>query len=93
MIFLENPETDIRVIQRLRYPRGILNSRIKLKWIGDYDDPKFRDTVKRVCSNLAKNIQFGRNLNKWQDKYLEVHYKELAGKPIETTKLMYKFRD
>ena len=90
-IFLENPETDIRVIQLVRDPRGTLNSRIKLKWIGDYDDPKFRDTVKRVCSNLAKDIKFGRNLNKWQDKYLEVHYKDLAGKPIETTKLMYKF--
>ncbi|KAJ7348779.1 sulfotransferase 3 [Desmophyllum pertusum] len=28
---------------------------------------------------------------KWQEKYLEVHYRDLAGKPLETTKAMYKF--
>ena len=90
-IFLENPGTDIRVIQLVRDPRGSLNSRIKLRWMKDYRSPNFQGTVRKVCVNLAENIKFGRNLDKWQDKFLEVDYKDLTGKPIETTKLMYKF--
>ena len=91
-LFLENPETDIRVIQLVRDPRGSLNSRIKLHWIKDYTSKKpFFHSVRKNCVKLAENIKFGRNLDKWQNKHLEVHYRDLAGKPIETTKLMYKF--
>ena len=40
---------------------------------------------------MAKNIRFGRNLGQWRAKYLEVHYRDLAGKPLETTEAIYKF--
>ena len=91
-LFLENPETDIRVIQLVRDPRGSLTSRIKLRWmVTDHRSPKFARNVRKVCSRLAENIRLGRSLGKWQQRYLEVHYRDLAGKPIETTKLMYKF--
>ena len=91
MLFTENPDTDIRVIQLIRDPRASMNSRIKLGWMVDFHHSSFPYNVRRVCSNLAKNIRFGRNLSQWQDKYLEVHYRDLAGKPLETTQAMYKF--
>ena len=91
MLFSENPEADVRVIQLIRDPRASLNSRIKLGWMANHQHRNFPNIVGRVCSNLAENIRFGRNLGKWQEKYLEVHYRDLAGKPLETTKAMYKF--
>ena len=91
MIFSENPDTDIRVIQLIRDPRASLNSRIQLGWMTDYRHSNFLGTVRRACTNLAENIRFGRKLDQWQDKYLEVHYRDLAGKPLETTAAMYKF--
>ena len=90
-VFSENPDTDVRVIQLIRDPRASFSSRIKLHWMPDYHSPNFRNRVSRVCSNLAENIKIGRNLGKWHGKYLEVHYRDLAGKPIETTKGIYKF--
>ena len=91
MLFTENPDTDIRVIQLIRDPRASMNSRIKLGWMVDFYHSSFPNTVGRVCSNLVKNIKFGRDLGQWQDKYLEVHYRDLAGKSLETTQAMYKF--
>ena len=90
-VFLENPDTDIRVIQLIRDPRASLRSRIKLGWMVDWTHWNFRKLVRKVCSNLVANIKFGRNLGKWQDRYLEVHYHDLAGKPLETTRAMYDF--
>ena len=90
-VFLENPDTDIRVIQLIRDPRASLRSRIKLGWMVDWTHWNFRKLVRKVCSNLVANIKFGRNLGKWQDKYLEVHYHDLAGKPLETTRAVYNF--
>ncbi|XP_022782170.1 carbohydrate sulfotransferase 3-like [Stylophora pistillata] len=92
-LFLENPDTDIRVIQLIRDPTGSLRSRIKLKWMVDWKHSSFPNVVRKICSNLATNIKFGRNLGKWQDKYLEVHYHDLAGKPLETTRAMYEFAE
>ena len=90
-LFTENPDTDIRVIQLIRDPRASMNSRIKLGWMVDFHHSSFPYHVRQVCSNLLKNIRFGRNLGQWQAKYLEVHYRDLAGKPLETTQAMYKF--
>ena len=91
MLFTENPDTDIRVIQLIRDPRASMNSRIKLGWMGDFYQSGFPYAAGGVCSNLVKNIKFGRSLGQWQDKYLEVHYRDLAKKPLETTQAMYKF--
>ena len=90
-VFLENPDTDIRVIQLIRDPRASFRSRIKLRWMVDWTHRNFRKLVRKVCSNLVANIKFGRNLGKWQDRYLEVHYHDLAGKPLDTTRAMYDF--
>ncbi|KAJ7348780.1 N-acetylglucosamine 6-O-sulfotransferase [Desmophyllum pertusum] len=68
MLFSENPEADVRVIQLIRDPRASLNSRIKLGWMANHQHRNFPNIVGRVCSNLAENIRFGRNLGKWQEK-------------------------
>ena len=79
----ENLETDVRVIQLVRDPRGSFNSRIKLGWMEEYQHWDFPNTVRYQCSKLAQNIKFGRNLPfKWRD---------LAKHPIETTKSMHGF--
>ena len=90
-VFLENPETDVRVIQLVRDPRGSCNSRVKLTWMPEYTSPRFLGMVREHCSKLVENIKFGRHLHQWKEKYLEVNYRDLARKPIDTTKLMYKF--
>ena len=91
-VFLENPETDVRVIQLVRDPRASFNSRIKLGWMEEYNHWRFRNTVGEQCSKLAQNIKFGRDLpTKLRVKYLEVHYEDLAKHPIETTRNIYRF--
>ena len=91
-VFLENPETDVRVIQLVRDPRASFNSRIKLGWMEEFHDWHFPITVRNKCAKLAENTKLGRELpTKWRQKYLEVHYEDLAKDPIETTKKMYRF--
>lgn len=91
-VFLENPETDVRVIQLVRDPRASFNSRIKLGWMEEFHHWHFPITAREQCTKLAQNIKFGRELpTKWQDKYLEIHYDDLAKNPIETTRKMYRF--
>lgn len=91
-VFLENPETDVRVIQLVRDPRASFNSRIKLGWMEEFHRWHFPVTVREKCSKLVQNIKFGRELpNEWRHKYLEVHYKDLARNPVETTRNMYRF--
>ena len=42
----ENPETDVRVIQLVRDPRGSFNSRNKLGWMEEYQHWDFPNTVR-----------------------------------------------
>ena len=91
-VFLESPKTDVRVIQLVRDPRASFNSRIKLGWMEEFHQWHFPVTVREQCSKLVQNIKFGRELPyEWRDKYLEVHYEDLARNPVETTRNMYRF--
>ena len=91
-VFEENPETDIRVIQILRDPRGSLDSRIKLGWMPKHTSPAFKRAVQYACTKTAENVKFGRNLpRKYQDRYMEVYYRDIAMFPIKTAMKMYNF--
>lgn len=91
-VFHANPDTDIRVIQIVRDPRGSLNSRIKNGWISDFTYVRFRSLVRKMCGKIEANIQFGRESNsEWKDSYMEVTYREITTMPVTTAKKMYKF--
>lgn len=92
-VFLANPDTDIRIIQIVRDPRGSINSRIKAGWISDFTFPGFSRIVGNLCSKIEANIRFGRNLETaWiKERYMEVNYREITSMPITTAKKIYKF--
>ncbi|XP_068676866.1 carbohydrate sulfotransferase 3-like [Montipora foliosa] len=92
-VFRENPDTDIRVIQIVRDPRGSINSRIRSGWVSDYTFKGFPQIAKGICSKITKNIKFARALqDKWlKDRYMEITYREIATMPITTAKKIYKF--
>lgn len=92
-LFRENPDTDIRVIQIVRDPRGSINSRIRSGWISDFTYTGFPRTVKGMCDKIQKNLQFTRGLeDEWvKDRYMEIAYQEIATRPISTAKKIYKF--
>ena len=92
-VFDENPDTEVRVIQIVRDPRGSINSRIKYGWSPDFTCIKFPHYAKEMCSKIAENIKFGRNLDAemLNDRYMEVTYREIATMPVFTAQKMYKF--
>ncbi|XP_022783125.1 carbohydrate sulfotransferase 3-like [Stylophora pistillata] len=91
-VFHANPDTDIRVIQIVRDPRGSLNSRIKNGWISDFTYVGFHFLVRKMCHKIEANIQFGReSKSEWKDRYMEVTYREITTMPVTTAKKMYTF--
>ena len=92
-LLLANPDTDIRIIQIVRDPRGSINSRIKAGWISDFTFKGFPTLVERICENIEANIQFAGNLESaWiKERYMEINYKEITSMPITTAKKIYKF--
>ena len=92
-VFLANPDTDIRIIQIVRDPRGSINSRIRAGWISDFTFTGFPAVVYKMCSKIEANIQFGRELESaWiKERYLEINYQEITSMPVTTAKKIYKF--
>ena len=92
-VFLANPDTDIRIIQIVRDPRGSINSRIKAGWISDFTFTGFPTLVDDMCSKIEANIEFARKLESaWiKERYMEINYQEITSMPITTAKKMYKF--
>ena len=92
-VFRDNPDTDIRVVQIVRDPRGSINSRIRSGWISDFTYTGFPKSVRAICYKILANIKFGRGLkSEWlRERYLEVTYREIATMPITTAKKIYKF--
>ena len=94
-VFRENPDTDVRVIQIVRDPRGSINSRIRQGWISDFTYMGFPEAVNEICGKISANIKFGRDFqsdHEWmKERYMEVTYREIATMPITTAKKIYKF--
>ena len=92
-VFIDNPDTDVRVLQILRDPRGFFNSRIKMKWIPDWQGGReFKYQVKYACDKIAENIKYGRLISSLMPgRYMEARYKDISLQPIETAKSIYEF--
>ncbi|XP_078353537.1 carbohydrate sulfotransferase 3-like [Oculina patagonica] len=91
-LFSENPDTDIRILQILRDPRGSIDSRIKLHWTPKHTSPGFLYQVKYACEKTTQNVKYARNLpEKYRDKYMEVYYRDIAMNPVKTALKIYRF--
>lgn len=91
-VFLENPDTDIKVLQILRDPRGSLDSRIKLGWMPKHTSPSFAIAVRSACTKTAENVKYGRSLlDQYQGRYMEVYYRDIARSPVKTALTIYSF--
>lgn len=91
-VFLDNPDTDVRILHILRDPRGSLDSRIKLGWIPKHTSPGFVRQVRYPCEKIAENVKYGRNLpEKYQGKYMELYYRDIATYPVKTALKIYSF--
>lgn len=84
--------TDIRLLHVVRDPRGSINSRIKLKWMPDYEHPQFKEKVQDYCNGILQNIEFGLQLNEsLQQRYKLIFYKDIATRPVESAREVFKF--
>ena len=93
-VFLENLDTDIKVIQILRDPRGSLDSRIKLGWMPRHTAPSFAHSVQSACQKTAENVKYGRSLEtKYPGRYMEVYYRDIARFPVKTALRIYSFAE
>lgn len=93
-IFDETVDTDVRVIQIVRDPRGSINSRIRSGWISDFTYTGFPTSVSSLCGKIATNIKIGRKLHSVEslrNRYMEIRYKEIATMPVATAKKIYQF--
>ncbi|XP_068727810.1 carbohydrate sulfotransferase 3-like [Montipora capricornis] len=85
-------KADIRLLHVVRDPRASINSRIKLRWFPDYEDPSFKQKVQVYCDLIFKNIEFGRALSgSLQDKYKVIFYRDIATRPLEIAQEIFNF--
>ena len=83
---------DIRLVHVVRDPRGSINSRIKLGWLPEYNGSRFEGKVQRYCDSILKNVEYGQALNdSLKDRYKLIFYRDIAAKPFETAKEIFKF--
>ena len=91
-VFLDTPDTDVKVLHILRDSRGSLNSRIQMGWIPKHTARGFVHQVRYPCEKIAQNVKYGRSLpDKYQDKYMEVYYRDIATYPVKTAMKIYSF--
>ena len=83
---------DVRLLHIVRDPRASINSRIKLKWFPEYDDPFFERKVRDYCNLIVENIEFGQALNgSLREKYKLIFYRDIAARPFKTAEEIFKF--
>ena len=83
---------DIRLLHVVRDPRASINSRIKLKWFPEYDNPYFEQRVQDYCHVIFQNIAVGKALSEaFKHKYKLVFYRDIAARPFDTAKEIFKF--
>lgn len=80
---------NMKVIHLVRDPRGILNSRIKVKAV---PSKEFKNDVNDLCSDMGDNLKHSKCiLQKYPDRLKFVFYEDLAEKPEQTAKDMVEF--
>ena len=93
-VLLENPDIDVRILHLVRDPRGIVNSRIKLKWIRDYPRLSLAVAARRLCNSTKINLEHAEKTLKQLNlthRYKLVLYKQIAEDSLGTAKDIYRF--
>ncbi|KAJ8248908.1 hypothetical protein GJAV_G00229080 [Gymnothorax javanicus] len=100
---VEDPRLNLKIIQLVRDPRGILSSRIETFW-DTYRLWRIWSTSGRkpynldltqltmVCEDYLNSISTGLSRPHWlKGKYMLVRYEDLARNPLQKTKEIYEF--
>ena len=83
---------DVRLLHVVRDPRGSINSRIKLRWFPEHNNPHFEETIQGYCDSILKNVEYGQALNdSLKDRYKLIFYRDIAARPFETAKEIFEF--
>ncbi|TSQ92634.1 Carbohydrate sulfotransferase 1 [Bagarius yarrelli] len=100
---VEDPRLNLKVIQLVRDPRGILASRIETFrdtyrlwriWRATGRKPYNLDLsqITTVCDDLLRSINTGSERPAWlRGRYMLVRYEDLARQPLQKTREIYDF--
>ncbi|XP_063044251.1 carbohydrate sulfotransferase 1-like [Engraulis encrasicolus] len=100
---VEDPRLNLKVIQLVRDPRGILSSRIETFrdtyrlwriWRATGRKPYNLDLTQltMVCDDFLSSVSTGLSHPYWlKGKYMIVRYEDLARNPLQKTKEMYDY--
>ncbi|KAL4233457.1 hypothetical protein ACF0H5_008138 [Mactra antiquata] len=81
---------NMKIIHLVRDPRGILNSRIKVKAV----DTEYLNTAKGLCDNTNNNLKYTKQILKSYPNRLKIlHYESLAEHPMEVAAEIAKFSE
>ena len=85
-------DADIRILHVVRDPRASINSRIKLRWFPEFNDPNFEERVRYYCKTIIDNIEFGETLDEaLKHRYKLILYRDIAALPLDTAREIFKF--
>ncbi|KAK2867094.1 hypothetical protein Q8A67_025211 [Cirrhinus molitorella] len=100
---IEDPRLNLKVIQVVRDPRGILSSRIETFldtyhlwriWRDKGRKPPKLDFIKlkTMCDDFLNSVSTGLSQLPWlRGRYMLVRYEDLARNPLQKTKEVYTF--
>ncbi|XP_010604670.1 carbohydrate sulfotransferase 3 isoform X2 [Fukomys damarensis] len=100
----EDPRLDLRVIQLVRDPRAVLASRMVAfagkyetwkKWLEEGQDQLQEEEVQRLranCESIRLSAELGLRQPAWlRGRYMLVRYEDVARKPLQKAREMYRF--
>ncbi|XP_045196739.2 carbohydrate sulfotransferase 1-like [Mercenaria mercenaria] len=80
---------NMKIIHLLRDPRGILNSRIKVKAI---TPSIYKKNVQELCSRFEDDLKHSKRiLQQYSDRLKIVHYEDMAENPMVTAHSLVEF--
>ncbi|XP_053398395.1 carbohydrate sulfotransferase 1-like [Mercenaria mercenaria] len=80
---------NMKIIHLVRDPRGIIQSKLKIKAV---TTKTFKKDVVTYCSRIEKDLKVSKEIPQKHPKRLKIlRYEDLAEKPLETAETLFKF--